>query len=88
MRVPQALIDEVNPPPEPNPPTNYEDDQAGEGNAALCLGYVCGGQTMPARHSKRHHKPCFACFVRRMRLEGLPGMIAEIAEPLLVYSAG
>jgi len=24
--VPQALVDEVNPPPEPNPPTNYVDD--------------------------------------------------------------
>ena len=26
LPVPQALIDEVNPPEEPNPPTNYVDD--------------------------------------------------------------
>ena len=26
MQVPQALVDEVTPPPEPNPPTNYVDD--------------------------------------------------------------
>lgn len=26
MKVPQELVDQVNPPPEPNPPTNYVDD--------------------------------------------------------------
>ncbi len=26
MHVPQELVDEVNPPPETNPPTNYVDD--------------------------------------------------------------